>query len=1106
MTLVVFLGDQVEKLAARLQQPYSHVTQEVTRLRHWIKLTWQLRLVLEQYHTLDFVSLRTLQQLPHLPPDELHKLDSCCDLPDAYLSNSTDHSIRAARAEQLMHSRYPRMQGLVKLGRGAALLEVNYEALHHSSSCHPQRHPEYGRSDRLIRVAFEKLNNGCQPGGSSRPQDGASTDRDEAVKAVLSHGLVIAGRSYQRLIQKDVGSDNESLWLLATASLAQEDAAAWGSTTPAAARSALGAISSLDSVAKQSARAGLLASNTVPLKVCAAGIFYIPDVEGPTDRQGNKLPGSVIIDSEELLLTDGAGYISDDLAQRVPAVSAGEILAGAAGVCWPRTPMQAAALLCPVLHQVRVFVPHFAGVIAKGMLLPLSASALPPGTIVLRSSQATLEVVSRPPEGGERSCDLRINKNLLLLLLDAGVPSAVFKDMIKVEQYKISGIDNSWIKAAAAARAAGHLDVAHKLDALVGLRLIPEAAAAMSQRYLQLRKQLASSQLTTGSGSHGRVASAAAGGTCAAPAAVSSDSKSVGLAMTYAVINDTRKVASNMSFVPDLALKEELHSVKLSFHMKLLNLSLPVPTPADFDEAARAGVVLASRSSTAALALPAATVGGSVGQPGGVRLFGLPDPTGGSVPEGYVAVRPDLVPLSGRAIIYRDPGILPGDVRRVKVIPYPPALQQLVTGMLSGAMFLPCVGSSCLAASLAGGDYDGDQFLLLWDEAILKHFRTEDPPPFAAGGSSGSSSRQWLVPEGGSWEATEQVLTEHYLFCRQANRRMGEAHNLWEFYAAQKGVQCRECEYLAERYYTALDAPKTGAVIDILSQYKLPFISLQAPPEWHSRSIKQQLRSGASPSSKMRGAQPGGGGRTSGGSASSSTAGRNVIQQLFAEITELPPVDWLEPALLEMDPDLVLQQGIDAVPAEYVEPLVQKWTELLRDVWNKGWRDHLREQKGWGASAAEHRQLVEGKDQLGQLLVKVLQQHLWDSNFENSAAQQTTQLQPAGGGFGVSAPAAPGNNAMSGLLWPGAGSCSMLAFPTLLLNASACYQAVYRVAQEKQKTLRALTDQQRQQRNSQAGFEDRPRVSMAWRVAGHLLRQLKGRGSGGCDELGVQLY
>lgn len=53
----------------------------------------------------------------------------------------------------------------------------------------------------------------------------------------------------------------------------------------------------------------------------------------------------------------------------------------------------AAAVSCVALthgcriSQVRLFDPHFGGVVAKGMLLPLNGSALPPGTVVLRSSQ-----------------------------------------------------------------------------------------------------------------------------------------------------------------------------------------------------------------------------------------------------------------------------------------------------------------------------------------------------------------------------------------------------------------------------------------------------------------------------------------------------------------------------------------------------------------------------------------------------------------------------------------------------------------------------------------------------------------------------------------------
>jgi hypothetical protein len=69
-----------------------------------------------------------------------------------------------------------------------------------------------------------------------------------------------------RLVQKDVGGEGESLWLLATESVAPEDAC-WPPLNPAAARQLLGGISSLSTVSKQVARAALAVSNTLPLKV-----------------------------------------------------------------------------------------------------------------------------------------------------------------------------------------------------------------------------------------------------------------------------------------------------------------------------------------------------------------------------------------------------------------------------------------------------------------------------------------------------------------------------------------------------------------------------------------------------------------------------------------------------------------------------------------------------------------------------------------------------------------------------------------------------------------------------------------------------------------------
>lgn len=42
--------------------------------------------------------------------------------------------------------------------------------------------------------------------------------------------------------------------------------------------------------------------------------------------------------------------------------------------------------------------------------------------------ECVIEVVSRAPSGADKSCDLRINKNLLLLLHHAGVPQQVFEE------------------------------------------------------------------------------------------------------------------------------------------------------------------------------------------------------------------------------------------------------------------------------------------------------------------------------------------------------------------------------------------------------------------------------------------------------------------------------------------------------------------------------------------------------------------------------------------------------------------------------------------------------------------------------------------------------
>lgn len=161
---------------------------------------------------------------------------------------------------------------------------------------------------------------------------------------------------------------------------------------------------------------------------------------------------------------------------------------------------------------------------------------------------------------------------------------------LAIEQHKLAKIDTSWADALAAAKEAGAADVVYKLEALIGVKL-PHLGAA------------------------GGLAPAAA----AAAVAAGSNSAAADLGAVAAI---------TQNFCPDLALKQELHDIKVKKRQRLANLQLPVPTPSDTARAVAAGVVPSSSSS------------GSINTGAyGTRQFGIPDPTCGAVPEGCVAIR-----------------------------------------------------------------------------------------------------------------------------------------------------------------------------------------------------------------------------------------------------------------------------------------------------------------------------------------------------------------------------------------------------------------------------------------------------------------------------------
>jgi hypothetical protein len=166
---------------------------------------------------------------------------------------------------------------------------------------------------------------------------------------------------------------------------------------------------------------------------------------------------------------------------------------------------------------------------------------------------------------------------------------------LQIEQHKLEHIDSSWSDALAAAKEACATDVVYKLEALIGV-VLPQAGGNSS---------------SSGSGAVSAPVPAAAA------AAANAARGAAGVGMVASI---------TQNFRPDLALKQELHDIKLKKRARLANLTLPVPSPADAAKAAAAGVV------------PSSSVSFSTGAYG-TRQFGLPDPTCGGVPQGYVAVR-----------------------------------------------------------------------------------------------------------------------------------------------------------------------------------------------------------------------------------------------------------------------------------------------------------------------------------------------------------------------------------------------------------------------------------------------------------------------------------
>ncbi|KAF2741259.1 RdRP-domain-containing protein [Polyplosphaeria fusca] len=157
--------------------------------------------------------------------------------------------------------------------------------------------------------------------------------------------------------------------------------------------------------------------------------------------------------------------------------------------------------------------------------------------------------------------------------------------------------------------------------------------------------------------------------------------------------------------------------------------------------------------------------------------------------------------IQGICVIARNPSLHPGDLRVVRAVDVP-ALHHL-----KNVLVLPQTGDRDLANMCSGGDLDGDDYLVMWDQDFIPGSINEVPMDF--------------TPPDPSQEQADTITTDdiaEFFVAYMKNdslARIALAHLAQADYNAE-GVMDDKCLELARLHSLAVDYPKSGipAIMD----------------------------------------------------------------------------------------------------------------------------------------------------------------------------------------------------------------------------------------------------------------------------------------------------
>ncbi|KZV15097.1 putative RNA-dependent RNA polymerase 3 [Dorcoceras hygrometricum] len=197
-------------------------------------------------------------------------------------------------------------------------------------------------------------------------------------------------------------------------------------------------------------------------------------------------------------------------------------------------------------------------------------------------------------------------------------------------------------------------------------------------------------------------------------------------------------------------------------------------------------------------------------------LMGTADPTG-ILNYDEVCVILHHGQVSGKVLVYRNPGLHFGDIHVMKAI-YLKELEAIV-GNAKYGIFFSTKGKSSAPYEMATGDFDGDMYWVSRNPELLKYYQASDPWR-RSNAPQKSNNRK---PQEFSAMELECELGRLFLEARKPSFIIATAADSWlSFmdrlltiqYASEKDRLRRKIIELIDIYYDALDAPKSGKKVD----------------------------------------------------------------------------------------------------------------------------------------------------------------------------------------------------------------------------------------------------------------------------------------------------